>query len=205
MRYVLLHLSSFVLLSARFLMESWSLRLCMLYYFFWVFVSLSSVKWNKYDLEHWESVRVSSESGLLVAFSLSRLWAPLALLTLPAFYWRHEHMYNASLILCLDTSPLQWLLLGGSAGCARVRRGFVEDQVDMHKEALKRIFSRKVQIFLLATMFFSWHRRFFWLFVLGLLDGYICWAAPAYTFHDWTHVPESAPTPLWNYMKLCSA
>lgn len=205
MRYVLLHLSSFVLLFARFLIESWSLRLCILCHGFWVFISLVNVKWNDYDLGHWNRVRVASESGLLVAFSLSRVWAPLALFTIPSFYFWHDRMYEASLLLCVDWSPLQWLSLGGAAGAAQVKRGCVENQKDMHVEALKRIFSRKAQILLLSTAFFQWHRRLLWYVTLALLDGYICWASPSYMFHDWSNVPESAPTPLYNYMKVCSA
>ena len=202
MRYVLLHASSFAILFSRFLLESWTLRLCILHHMVWVYVAGSKKTWLGRSVGHWERVRRTSEAGLLVAFSLARLYHPLALLTLPAFrlpprVWGHD-VYELALGACLDTSPLQGALLVGAGAAARVTRRFVTNQEEMHREALRRVYSRKAQIMALATLYFGWRMRLAWYAALLALDGVVLWGAEPYTFVDWGTLPPDEPAPLRN-------
>ena len=136
---------------------------------------------------------------MFLALSLARMWPPLALLALPAFTRPEAWLHDASLVLSLSLSPMQWLLGGAAAYAQRLKPVQVTEERHMHRNAVDRILSSKVTVFLLSTLYLSLRRQLVFAGVLLTLDYAIAKVSRLYYFLEWGEVEAAAP--LYNFVK----
>ena len=148
MRYRLLHLSSYVPLLVRVLLDGWCLKLCWCVYLFFAYILLEHRRWNNYDVRVWFCLQRRCEVGLMCSLLVHEWFpwlCPLGMLVTCVNPGRYHRMWYV--LVC-------GVCLPGPCGTAMVLCELqAEFPLDWHSAVVSRVVCRHVQVCVLVSVY----------------------------------------------------